>query len=805
MKKNILLFSIAVIISAISFAQNIGIGNTNPQARLDINGDIILRSHALTVANGTTYALDVNTNKFSNYKLTGTTSNFQIAGITAAANDRNITLYNRTGNSMEIYNDDVNAPASNRILTGTGTTFAVYNGGTVSLRYDTATHKWEVISSHYNNLDYFGSGTGNWDITGSDIYNNNTGNVGIGTSTPAAKFTINGSLALLSDTVAVNCDIMAPTMIIDNIAKNKSIIHIVNNGCSYYMSPSISGINGGTDGKIITIISHVNNMQIRHLQSPNFLPSAADSLNMIELYEPNTNGNINQPYSYTLNNGGTITLMYDVVRNKWKPLSYYGDIKYEIIGWYRGSNANDIYNPNAGNVGIGTGSPLQKLDIAGNAKVRNDFFVDGNVGVGTISPLQKLDIAGNAKVRNNLFIDGNVGIGTTTPTNQLQVVDANTYGGFIKIGANSSAPGWNKKLLFGDGNFVSVGESLIDDQMELTAGNFYFKNNSGTGNVGIGISSPNASLSVLRGTGSDGTAAFFGTTNTSHFNYSTNEDTYIRGGKSTSKLYLNDYGGQVALGTTATGNAQLNIVSSRTGGNANGLSISQTTANAGNYSYGMNVSTSGGTYNYGIKSDATGGGENYAGIFNATGGNGQAGTSNIGVNALAINSNFNYGGKFEASGGEYSFGLYGKATGNANSIISAGVYGESGGNSYAGYFQGNIKVAGVVYCNELIETSDVRLKKNITPLSKSLSSVLLINPVTYNWKDKANDDGLKSGVIAQELQKIYPELVVTQKSGMLGVNYIGLIPHLVKSIQEQQVQIEELKMLVNKLLQTASK
>ena len=47
--------------------------------------------------------------------------------------------------------------------------------------------------------------------------------------------------------------------------------------------------------------------------------------------------------------------------------------------------------------------------------------------------------------------------------------------------------------------------------------------------------------------------------------------------------------------------------------------------------------------------------------------------------------------------------------------------------------------------------------------------------------------------ISQELQRIYPELVVRQKSGMLGVNYIGLIPHLIKSIQEQQVEIEELK------------
>lgn len=78
-------------------------------------------------------------------------------------------------------------------------------------------------------------------------------------------------------------------------------------------------------------------------------------------------------------------------------------------------------------------------------------------------------------------------------------------------------------------------------------------------NVGIGTS-PAASLDVARGSGSDGTAVFHGTTNASNFNFSSTEDTYIRGGKSTSALYLNDTasgnvylangGGNVGIGTT---------------------------------------------------------------------------------------------------------------------------------------------------------------------------------------------------------------------------------------------------------------
>ncbi|MGL4632453.1 MAG: hypothetical protein ACRCVT_14725, partial [Leadbetterella sp.] len=63
---------------------------------------------------------------------------------------------------------------------------------------------------------------------------------------------------------------------------------------------------------------------------------------------------------------------------------------------------------------------------------------------------------------------------------------------------------------------------------------------TGSGRVGIGSSAPSAQLDVARGNGIDGTAIFRGTTYTSHFNYSTNEDTYIRGGKSGSNVLIND-------------------------------------------------------------------------------------------------------------------------------------------------------------------------------------------------------------------------------------------------------------------------
>jgi len=68
--------------------------------------------------------------------------------------------------------------------------------------------------------------------------------------------------------------------------------------------------------------------------------------------------------------------------------------------------------------------------------------------------------------------------------------------------------------------------------------------------LGIGTSVPGASLDVLRGIANGGTAQFRGTNRTTHFNYSTDEHTYIRGGKSTSNVFINDNGGNVGIGTT---------------------------------------------------------------------------------------------------------------------------------------------------------------------------------------------------------------------------------------------------------------
>ncbi|MCE7060090.1 tail fiber domain-containing protein, partial [Dyadobacter sp. CY343] len=85
-----------------------------------------------------------------------------------------------------------------------------------------------------------------------------------------------------------------------------------------------------------------------------------------------------------------------------------------------------------------------------------------------------------------------------------------------------------------------------------------------------------------------------------------------------------------------------------------------------------------------------------------------------------------------------------------------------------GYLNGNI-----------LQTSDRRLKRNFSPVANSLSKLTNLTGQHYFWKDTTKSQELQTGLIAQEVEQYFPELVTTDDKGFKAVNYIGLIPHLI--------------------------
>jgi len=98
-------------------------------------------------------------------------------------------------------------------------------------------------------------------------------------------------------------------------------------------------------------------------------------------------------------------------------------------------------------------------------------------------------------------------------------------------------------------------------------------------------------------------------------------------------------------------------------------------------------------------------------------------------------------------------------------------------------------------------SSDERLKDNIQNIKGSLDKIGEIRGVEFDWNDKspgwAQERGHDVGVVAQEVQKILPEIVVERKNGYLGVDYKRIVPLLIESIKELKQEVEILKKKVN--------
>jgi len=90
-------------------------------------------------------------------------------------------------------------------------------------------------------------------------------------------------------------------------------------------------------------------------------------------------------------------------------------------------------------------------------------------------------------------------------------------------------------------------------------------------------------------------------------------------------------------------------------------------------------------------------------------------------------------------------------------------------------------------------SSDERLKDNITPLEGALNKISQIGGYEFDWNNDSSNSGHDVGVIAQEIEKVLPELVVDRDNGYKAVRYDKIVALLIEAIKEQQLQIDELK------------
>jgi hypothetical protein len=135
-------------------------------------------------------------------------------------------------------------------------------------------------------------------------------------------------------------------------------------------------------------------------------------------------------------------------------------------------------------------------------------------------------------------------------------------------------------------------------------------------------------------------------------------------------------------------------------------------------------------------------------------------------------------------------------------IEGGGIYynGGNGGNVGIGTTSpGNYKlrVEGTAFSTGGWESSDARLKENVEGLTNVLNKVLNLTGVYYDWKvneypDRGLPEGRQIGLIAQEVEKVFPELVNTGDDGYKALAYDRLTAILLEAVKEQQAEIESL-------------
>jgi hypothetical protein len=204
-------------------------------------------------------------------------------------------------------------------------------------------------------------------------------------------------------------------------------------------------------------------------------------------------------------------------------------------------------------------------------------------------------------------------------------------------------------------------------------------------------------------------------------------------------------------------------------------------------------------------------------------------TNGFGIGVVGIGSRTGVHGVANIDGTGDRYGLYGYARGSSTYNIgvfggaesagsmNVGVFGFASGASInlAGYFNGNVYVTG-----NLTQSSDETLKSNIRLITNSLDKIKMIRGVRFQWRgdllSQENESadskngldklprlnfpaGEQIGVLAQDVEKILPEIVFTGPDGLKSVDYTKLIPVLIEAIKEQQKQIDRLSLEIEQL------
>jgi hypothetical protein len=629
---------------------------------------------------------------------------------------------------------------------------------------------------------------GYWTRSGTTLYNTNQGdNVGIGTTGPLAPLDVNGISLFRSGSSSTGTGLTyqmrfgyANTDQYQNYIRTRHNAGVtVNNAFDFYTSDGTAAgvwptnavfgmtINGGNVG--------IGSLSPDHLLTLTKTHASATTYDMLK-----ANFDANWGLRLVQNYVGA------------------GDIKYELKQVYSGTTY-DVLAFKTGNVGVGNTSPGAKFDVTGTAAVDylrvdpQDITNEGGelqlIGAGVNGTLQVDNFAGNLRIHTlaagKVFnILGGSGIQVNAlggSGNRLIQTDNN---GLLSVSsydpsaihtgtgtANylarwTSATNLGIGVTFDNGTNVGIGTNAPVDKLDIrdamSVNEIKFRN------VGGGDDSDPYRLRKYRSS-----------SNVNELRLDLNDDADER-----FTIYGNSCVG------SGCGEYSTNLYHwFRSDGNAyhsGNLNVGGTIY-PGNSSTYLNVNglehPSGRIYLAGnLHIDSYGGNAIYMNHYSANNMYMVTGGGRVGVNTAGPGALFHVNGN----------------TGPTHAIIGAGgsYYTDWVGGWGGGLASWDLCIASMKYTG-LTARSDIRLKKEITSLEtmNALDFINKLKPVSYRWIDERLPQHLNYGLIAQEVEKLMPDLVDTGIDSLQskGLHYMDLIAILIQGMKEQQKEIERLK------------